>query len=153
MSEHARPLGGPRLRRAGGLVIGRLADLGDHRIFHVGIDYRLVAGGGGLDVVAECRHGTNTTFDTLASSPTDRTSIRMRHSRGASSPPAVRDLTATATSTWAESPRWDSSPASVTVPSDFDCAALTTSMNGLDRCSKSSRKAPVAKSVIRCTSA
>ena len=69
------------------------------RIVRVSIDGLLVTCHGGFCVVPDGRHGTNTTLDTLASSPTDWTSIRIRHSRGASSPPEVRDFTAIATST------------------------------------------------------
>src|SRR5262249_27439314 len=76
-------------------------------------------------------HGTNATLEILTSSPDFSTEIRIRHSRGGwSAAPRLEVLMDTATSTCALSPESDSKPASVIVPTDFDCAFLITSMKG-----------------------
>src|ERR1700739_4544696 len=76
-------------------------------------------------------HGTKATLETLTSSPDFSIEIRIRHSRGCwSSAPRLEVLWDPATRTcalWRES---DSRPASVIVPTDFDCAFLSTSMKG-----------------------
>jgi hypothetical protein len=65
--------------------------------------------------------------------------MRIRQARGCwLGWPSTVVLTATATSTCASLSDSDSRPASVTVPTDFDFTCLTTSVNGWERCWKSS---------------
>src|SRR5258705_7514866 len=99
-------------------------------------------------------HGTNSTLATFASSATLCTETLIRQARGFCSGALGIDVfTDTATNTWASLAVADSTPASVTVPTDVDCARLTTSMNGCERLEKSSKKVPVAELRMRSTSA
>ena len=65
--------------------------------------------------------------------------MRIRHACGSGcGAPAYEVVTLTATNTWAVSAVCDSSPASLTVPTEIDLACLTSSMKGCDRLAKSS---------------
>ena len=128
--------------------LGRLGDLfatalGDLVRQVVGFD-----GHGGCFLICRCvgllvclvGHGTNSTFDTFASSSTFFTEIRIRHARGCllgrtgiGRLDGHRDEHLRRSS-----PVSDSTPGLTSVPTDFDFACLTTSMNGWDRFEKSS---------------
>src|SRR5262249_4401905 len=123
---------------------GVLAKLGTRRLVDLGLGVSVGRHGAlvrvrhGL-VVFVLTHGTNSTLLTLASSPTFSTTIRILHPLVAcSGAPAFEGLTVTATSTCASFLDSGSRPASAMVPTDFDCACLTTSTNGCARFWKSS---------------